>query len=141
MRRAVILAAVLLTGCATVKDDARLAVAADAATTLIGVSSGLVVEANPLITSPGALAASVAARLALIEYADEQYLPLINSVNWGVVGNNVAAIAGALPPLAVAVGFVSGLLAYRRAVLAQHLEGACNAVRMDHPGAVCRWKE
>ena len=41
----------LLTGCASLRESAHTATAVDAATTAVGVGSGLAVEVNPFVNS------------------------------------------------------------------------------------------
>jgi hypothetical protein len=108
----VILIALLLPGCANLKNSAQLAVGADITTTVVGVSSGLT-ELNPLITSPAMLAATGVARVVGIHYADKQEEPkrtetlsAIASVTWGIAASNAAIIATSSNP----VGFIAGFL-------------------------------
>lgn len=117
MRCFVALLFVLLTGCAAVKDEARLSVAADVGTTAVGIASGVAKEANPMLGggSPAGLAVSAAIRLGMIEWADtlpepqrSQSLGFFSDLTWGVVGNNVAVLLGLGAPalVGVAVGLV-----------------------------------
>ena len=110
-----------LTGCASIKDDARLAVLADGATTLAGVSTGVAKEANPLLgkAAPGAIAASVALRLGAIELVDRapepartNTLSLIDAITWGVVVNNLAVLAGS--PAHALIGIAFGWWTWHR---------------------------
>lgn len=119
MRLAVLALALILTGCGTLHSTANQAIAADATTTVIGVVSGAAVEANPVVSSWGVGAAIVVARIGAAEYTNTLEEPTrtntlagINAVTWGVVVNNILAIAGASHPISLVAGAIGGLIVW-----------------------------
>ena len=87
--------------------------ALSAATTAIGVGSGVAVEVNPLVTSPAAFAGLMLARVVgteLVDKMDEpqrtEILTTLNSVWWGVSVSNILILLTASNP----VGFVTGAM-------------------------------
>lgn len=142
MRFALAVLFALLTGCASVRDDARLAVGADIGTTAVGLVSGVGREANPVLGggSTTGLAVSAAIRLGLIEWADtlpeperSQSLGFLSDITWGVVGNNVAVLLGmGAPALA---GLVVGLAVHQRR--AEFLAICADMIRKDQSIKKC----
>ena len=90
------LAVLLLTACASTKQEAYLAGSADAATTAVGLASGFA-EANPL----GAVGA-IAVKVVTIEVCDKAAQPAktnchhaSSAVSWGAAASNAALLLGA----------------------------------------------
>lgn len=115
----VILSILLLTGCGSLRNTAHQAIAADATTTSIGVLSGAATEANPLVNNWQTGVGFVVLRFGAVEYIntlDEprrtNSLASLNAVTWGVVTNNILAIAGASHPISIVVGGVAGWLVW-----------------------------
>ena len=113
MRAIAVVLLALLTGCSSLKESAHTATAVDAASTAFGVSSGLAMEANPLIGSPAAFVGVMAARIIGTEFADKmdepartEALTTLNSVWWGVSVSNILILLTASNP----VGFVTGAM-------------------------------
>lgn len=104
----------MLCGCTSLRESAHGATALDAATTAVGIGSGVAVEANPLIGSPMAFGAILVARVVGVEVVngwDEpqrtQALSGLNSLWWGVgIGNVLIILAGSNP-----VGLMAGAMA------------------------------
>lgn len=123
-RLLILLCIVVLTGCAIpLRDAAHTAIAADAATTAIGISSGVAHEANPLLGSPAAIVASIGLRIWLVEYVNKfpepqrtEWLSKINGAWWGVVISNIMVLASASNPISFAVGILSGWAVYKNAL-------------------------
>lgn len=116
---AAILLACLLSACGSLRSTAHQAIAADAATTVAGIASGAAVEANPLVSNWGTGVALVAVRVAAVEYTntlDEprrtNQLAGINAATWGVVANNLLAIAGASPAVSIIAGIAAGFIVW-----------------------------
>ncbi len=106
----------LLTGCTSLRESAHGAIGFDAATTAIGVGSGVAVEANPLIGSPLAFAGLLVARVVGVEVVngwDEpkrtETLSALNSVWWGIGISNLLVIVAASNPVGLAFGTLAGL--------------------------------
>jgi len=108
--------AILLAGCANLRDSTHAATALDATTTAIGVSSGLAVEANPLISSPAMFAGLMLTRVLATEYVDTlpepartTYLSGMSSVWLGAGISNVMILLLASNPIGLAFGAMAGL--------------------------------
>lgn len=146
MRLAALALLLLLTGCGTIRSTANQAIAADATTTVIGIASGAAVEANPLVSSWGVGAALVVARVGAVEYTntlDEpkrtNTLSSINAVTWGVVVNNILAIAGASHPVSLAAGVLGGLIVWdATSDERQFMESCANYIRLGWTNR-CEW--
>jgi len=108
--------AILLAGCANLRESTHLATAADATTTAIGVTSGLAVEANPLVSSPASFAAIMLTRVVATEYVNTlpepgrtTYLSGMSSVWLGAGISNVMILLLASNPIGLAFGAMAGL--------------------------------
>jgi hypothetical protein len=142
---ALILAVLITTGCASnLKQSAQASVAADAATTVAGVASGVAAEANPLITSPAGLVATVALRLVIIDKInklpeDERInaLASFNSVTWGIAASNLAIIALASNPIGLAVGLVTGLSVWESTKDERLFAESCAYMKQTDPTIKC----
>lgn len=106
----------LLCGCSSLRESAHSATALDAATTAIGVGSGIAVEANPLISSPMAFAGVMLARVVGVEVVNSwdeprrtESLSVLNSVWWGIGISNLAILLAASNPVGFAFGTLAGL--------------------------------
>jgi len=137
----------LLTGCANLRQSANTAIAADAATTSIGIASGVASEGNPLITSPAGLAASVVLRLGLVEYANRMPEPgrttnlsVLNAVTWGIVASNLGVMALHSTPLGLVIGVGTGWQLWRSTADARAFAAICADEKTRKPGLVCEYK-
>ena len=147
MRRLLALALLaLLTGCGTPRETAHQATALDAATTAIGVGSGIAAEANPLIGSPLAFAGVMVARVIGVELANQmdepqrtQTLSGLNSIWWGVGISNVLVILAASNPVGLAFGAMAGL-GWRHSTEHQRQFAevcAMERIRLNNPALKC----
>ena len=137
----------LLTGCASVKQSSQTAVAADVATTVAGVGSGLAAEANPLITSPATLLLSAGIRLYVINEIDKQPEPqrteslsVFNSVTWGIAASNLAVIALASNPAGLVAGLIAGVSVWNSTEDKRLFAQSCAYMRQIDPTIKCVFK-
>lgn len=145
MRAALVIVLALLTGCASLRDSAQASIAADTATSAVGVGSGLALEANPLITSPGALAGSVVLRVAAVEWINTtqpepvrtEALAAVNSVWWGVVVSNTLVLIAAANPVSLVAGLMVGLGLWKSTEMRREFAAMCAAARRETPALVC----
>ena len=136
----------LLTGCSSLKESAHTATAVDAASTAFGVSSGLVVEANPLIGSPLAFAGVMAARVIGTEMADKmdepartEALTTLNSVWWGVSVSNVLILLTASNPVGLATGAMVALGWWANTEEQRRFAEICAAEKAINPRLKCTY--
>lgn len=136
----------LLCGCSSLRESAHGATAFDAATTAIGVGSGIAVEANPLIGSPIAFAGVMLARVVGTEVVngwDEpqrtQSLSVMNSVGWGIGISNLLVIVAASNPVGLAFGAMAGLGWWASTEKQRLFAEACamERIRVANPKLVC----
>lgn len=73
-------------GCANLKDTTHIATGVDAGSTVIGVTSGLAVEANPLIANPAIFVGVMLAQLA-------PWMPLLTAFFAAICAWNIVQIA------------------------------------------------
>lgn len=119
----VLLTIAFLQGCSNINASG----VADSATTYVGLGMKGVVEANPMFSSfdkaPIAIGGFVLTKG--IEYSYKTFLPKescisnmhrFSSLKWGAAGNNLAIILGADGKLPLAIGVMSGLIAYNQPV-------------------------
>ena len=145
--KAFVLCLLLLTSCANLKDSAYTATATDAATSAIGVYSGLAVEVNPLLASPAAFVAVMVARIAGTEYVDKmpepsrtEYLSAMNSVWWGFGASNIAVLLFASNPIGAGVGLMTAAMWWVSTEGQRAFAEICAAERLSNPALVCEWK-
>jgi hypothetical protein len=138
---------VTLTGCANLKQSAQSSVAADAATTVVGVASGIAAEANPLIAGPAGLIASVGLRLLVINEIDklpeaERVKPLaqMSSLTWGIAASNLAVIAAGSNPVGLVIGLIAGYSVWKSTEDERLIAQNCAVLRRDAPELVCELK-
>lgn len=139
---------VTLTGCANLKHSAQGAVAADATTTVIAVGTGIAAEANPLITGPVGLIASVGLRLLVIEEINKLpetervgAMAQFNALTWGIAASNLAIIAAASNPVGWLVGLLAGLAVWKSTEDERYFAEACEFFRQTNPTAKCVFKK
>ena len=137
----------LLTGCASVKQSSQTALAADVATTVAGVGSGLAAEANPLITSPATLLLSAGIRLYFINEIDKQPEPqrtknlsVFNSMTWGIAASNLAVIALASNPAGLVAGLIAGVSVWNSTEDKRLFAQSCAYMRQTDPTIKCVFK-
>lgn len=107
---------------------------ADSATTYHAISSGVGVEANPVLPQGAVGAAVVSAGLKLAvthgvkHFAPEACVPAYRgttAVGWGAAANNLAVIAGSSGVLPVAVGLGVGAVLWQQPALEQQAVKFC----------------
>lgn len=143
------LALSLLTGCAgQLRQSAHGAIAADAATTIVGVGSGLAQESNPLISSPGALLASVILRAGAVEYINTLPEPqrttglsAFNGLTWGVVASNLVTMALHSTPVGLAAGVAVGWQIWRSTADERVFAAICADEKTRNPALVCVFRK
>ena len=143
----VLYALVTLSGCANLKQSAQSSVAADAATTVVGVASGIAVEANPLIAGPAGLLVSVGARLLVLNEIEKlpepdktRALAQFNALTWGIAASNLAIIAAASNPIGLIAGLVAGYSVWKSTEDERLFAQSCAFFRLTDPTVKCVFK-
>ena len=138
--------AILLTGCANLRDTTHAATALDSTTTVIGVSSGLAVEANPLISNPAIFAGLMLTRVLATEYVNTlpepqrtEYLSGMSSVWLGAGISNLLIILAASNPIGWAFGGMAGLGWWHSTAMQREFAQICAAERVANPALVCMY--
>lgn len=133
-----------LCGCANLKDTTHAATALDASTTVIGVSSGLAVEANPLISSPAIFVGLMLARVLATEHVNglsepqrTQYLSGMSSVWLGAGISNLMILLLASNPVGLSFGALVGLGWWESTGQQREFAEICAAERATKPDLVC----
>jgi len=135
---------ILLAGCANLRESTHLATAADATTTAIGVTSGLAVEANPLISSPAVFAGVMLTRIVATEYVNTlpepgrtTYLSAMSSIWWGAGISNVMILLLASNPIGLAFGAMAGLGWWASTAERREFAALCAEHMRMNPALVC----
>ena len=135
---------ILLAGCANLRESTHLATAADATTTAIGVTSGLAVEANPLISNPAIFAGLMLTRVLATEYVDTlpepartTYLSGMSSVWLGAGISNVMILLLASNPVGLGFGAMAGLGWWASTEQQREFAEICAQQRIAQPALVC----
>lgn len=131
-------------GCANLKDTTHIATGVDAGSTVIGVTSGLAVEANPLIANPAIFVGVMLARVlatekinAMPEPQRTEYLSMMSSIWIGPgVGNFLYAI-GATGPIGIAAGAMVGLGWWASTADRRAFAEICAQAQITNPATVC----
>jgi UPF0716 family protein affecting phage T7 exclusion len=149
MRAAALILACALatTGCTSLRESAHGATAFDAATTAVGIGSGVAVEANPLIASPIAFAGVMLARVIGVEVAERmdepqrtQTLVGLNSLWWGVGVSNMLVILAASSPVGFAFGAMAGMGWWASTADQRAFAEICAREKALNPALVCTFK-
>lgn len=137
---------ILLAGCANLRESTHAATALDATTTVIGVTSGLAVEANPLIANPASFAAILLARVLATEYVDTlpepartTYLSGMSSVWLGAGISNLLIIMLASNPIGLAFGAMTGLGWWASTAERREFAALCAEHMRMNPALVCTY--
>lgn len=137
----------LLCGCTSLREGAHTATALDAATTIVGVGSGVAVEVNPLIGGPVAFVAMMVGRVAAVEYvntlaepAKTEYLSAMNSVWWGIGVSNLIVLLAASNPVGMAAGAMFGLGWWQSTADQRLFAQMCAAERATNPKMQCEFR-
>lgn len=137
----------LLCGCSSLRDTTHAATALDATTTVIGVSSGLAAEANPMISSPAIFAGLMVTRVLATEYvntlpepARTTYLSGMSSVWLGAGVSNVLILLLASNPVGLVFGGMAGLGWWASNADKREFAALCAAEQARNPAIVCEWK-
>lgn len=146
MKALVLALVLLLTGCANLRDSTHLATAVDGATTVIGVTSGVAVEANPLIGNPATFAGILLARVVATEYvntlpepARTTYLSAMSSIWWGAGISNVMILLLASNPIGLAFGAMTGLGWWASTAERREFAALCAEHMRMNPALVCTY--
>lgn len=139
----------VLSGCASnLKTSADTAVIADLTTTGVGISTGIVAEANPLLGSPAAIVASGVVRLVLINHIDKQPEPQrtnnlsgINAITWGIAASNLAILVSAANPVGAIVGLTTTIAIWRSTEDERRFAKSCEYLRREEPLLVCKFNK
>ena len=145
MRYLLILIALALSGCGTLRQQAHTATGADVVTTYVGVfATERLSEVNPLIASPTALLVSAAVRIAGVEYintmpepARTASLATFNSVSWAVVANNLCALAGFEPIMSLTCGAATGIWLWHKSEPERQFAAICADEKTRNPALKC----
>ena len=131
-RLSLTLAALVLAGCSGVP----VSVGADAATTAVGLSQGLV-EANPLGW------ATVPLRLAAIEHSKSmpegegaELRASVDAFSWGAAASNIALIATGATPVGIVAGMVVGLASWQASEKEREFYRFCEQVKTSQERCV-----
>lgn len=144
MKALLLVIVILLAGCANLRESTHLATAADATTTAIGVTSGIAVEANPLISSPAMFAGLMLTRVLATEYVDTlpepartTYLSGMSSVWLGAGISNVMILLLASNPIGLAFGAMTGLGWWASTAERREFAALCAEHMRMNPALVC----
>jgi hypothetical protein len=145
MIKVAVLATVLLSGCASdPRISAHQAVTADLATTAYGISTGIAVEANPLLPSPAAIVAGGILRYAVIEHLNTKPEPertkglsATSSITWGIAASNLAVIATGLNPIGLIVGAATAYGVWRSTEDKRLFAETCATAKSIDPKTEC----
>ena len=97
----------------TEQDKAKAAALADGATTLIGVTSGALVELNPIIgNNPTSIIAFTVLKVGVSDHLSDGSANVAKSIWGGASINNLSLLLGASPPVAIVLGVFSGIALY-----------------------------
>ena len=136
----------LLCGCSSLRDTTHATTALDASTTVIGVSSGLAVEANPLISNPAIFAGLMLTRVAMTEYVNTlpepqrtTYLSGMSSVWLGAGISNLMILMLASNPAGLVFGAMAGLGWWASTADRREFAQMCAAQTQINPRTVCEW--
>lgn len=147
MKALVLALVLLLTGCANLRDSTHLATTVDATTTVIGVSSGLAVEANPLISNPAIFAGMLLTRVLATEYvntlpepARTEYLSGMSSVWLGAGISNILILLLASNPVGLVFGGMAGLGWWASNADRRTFAAMCAQERITHPKMQCLFR-
>lgn len=149
MKTLLILIALALGGCGTLRQQAHTATGADVATTYVGVfATERLSEVNPLIASPGALLVSAAVRIGAVEYINRMPEPkrtynlaTFNSISWGVVANNICALAGFEPIMSITCGAATGIWLWHKSGPEREFAAICAVEKTRNPNLVCKFNK
>ena len=143
---AALLLLALLCGCSSLKDTTHATTALDATTTAIGVSSGIAVEANPMISSPAVFAGLMLTRVLATEYVDTlpepartTYLSGMSSVWLGAGISNVMILLLASNPIGLAFGAMTGLGWWASTAERREFAALCAEHMRMNPALVCTY--
>jgi len=146
MKALCVLLLALLCGCANLRDTTHAATALDATTTAIGVTSGLAVEANPLISNPAIFAGVMLTRVLATEYVDTlpepartTYLSGMSSVWLGAGISNVMILLLASNPIGLAFGAMTGLGWWASTAERREFAALCADYMRMNPALVCTY--
>ena len=146
MKALVLALAVLLSGCASLKDTTHAATALDATTTVIGVTSGLAVEANPLISSPAMFAGLMLTRVLATEYVNTLpepqrtgWLAGMSSIWLGAGISNLLIILLASNPVGLVFGGMAGLGWWASTEQQREFAEICAHEMRINPALVCTY--
>jgi hypothetical protein len=138
----------LLCGCSSLRESTHAATALDASTTVIGVTSGLAVEANPLVGSPAVFVGLMLSRVLATEYVNSMaepqrttYLSAMSSFWWGAGVSNLAILLLASNPAGLIAGAATGLALWARGADERLFAEICAAERVARPALVCEWNQ
>ena len=139
-----LLIAAMVSGCGTPRQQAHQATALDAATTALGVGSGIASEAHPLIGTPIAFAAVLTARVIGTELAPQlpepartQTLTGLSSVWWGVGVSNLLVLIAAPTPVGLAAGAMVAAGWWQRTADERAFASICASERAINPRLTC----
>lgn len=117
MWRPIVLLALVLTGCASVREQttARNGAIADSVTTIVAIQQANAVELNPL--GVGGTIIAKAATVGYIHFNPHNLSPqeldranrIAGSAWLGAAANNLMIIAGSTNPIAITTGLLTGL--------------------------------
>lgn len=134
----------LLAGCSSLRESAHTATAVDAATTAVGVGSGVAVEANPLIGSPAAFAGLMLARVVGVEIANQlpepqrtEVLTGWSSIWWGAGVSNLVVLLAASNPVGLAAGAMFAAGWWQSTAMEREFAAICAAERKADPTIRC----
>ena len=146
MKALLLCLALALSGCASLRQSAHTATATDAASTAYAVSSGLGVEANPLMQNPAVAAVMFLARIGITEYVNAMPEPdrtvnlsAINGLWWGVSISNIVVLLAHSTPLGLIIGAGSGWTIWKNTEERREFAGLCAMARQSNPGMVCEF--
>jgi hypothetical protein len=126
---------------ADVKEQAIAGQAADAATTIIGISQGLA-ETNPL-GAPAAILIKPFAFLAIDRLDEEDKVighSALSAAGWGATGNNLCVLVGGGIGC-LFVGIASGIVAWNQTVQERQFWEWCAYFRKEQPELECVWTD
>jgi len=136
----------MLCGCTSLRDTTHAATALDATTTAIGVSSGLAVEANPLISSPAIFVGVMLTRVLATEYvntlpepARTTYLSGMSSVWLGAGISNMMILLLASNPVGLVFGGMAGLGWWASTEQQREFAEICAHEMRINPALVCTY--
>jgi len=136
----------LLCGCTSIRDTTHAATALDATTTIVGVSSGLAVEANPMISSPAMFAGLMLTRVLATEYVNTLpepqrtgWLAGMSSIWLGAGISNLLIILLASNPVGLVFGGMAGLGWWASTEQQREFAEICAHEMRMNPALVCTY--